>query len=37
LPCQHPSQKCYPQKLSKVLKYAGISREEFREWCEKER
>lgn len=29
---QHPAQKCYPQKLSRILKYAGISREEFSRW-----
>lgn len=29
---QHPSEKCYPQKLSKILKYAGISRDEFWHW-----
>jgi len=34
---QHPSQKCNPQKLSKVLKYAAISREEFWDWWERER
>jgi len=34
---QHPSQKCYPQKLSRVLKYAGVSREEFWDWYEQER
>lgn len=29
---QHPSQKVYKAKLSKVLKYAEISHEEFWSW-----
>ncbi|WP_456332190.1 type II toxin-antitoxin system HicA family toxin [Fervidibacter sacchari] len=34
---QHPSEKCYPQKLAKILKHAGISRDEFWEWYRHER
>ncbi|SMB96815.1 hypothetical protein SAMN00808754_1667 [Thermanaeromonas toyohensis ToBE] len=29
---QHPSQKVYRQKLAKILRYAGITEEEFWEW-----
>jgi len=34
---QHPSEKCYPQKLAKVLKHVGISREEFWKWYRQRR
>lgn len=29
---QHPSQKVYKAKLTKILKYAGISHDEFWSW-----